>query len=428
MAKGRKIRLVINETDPVPLVKDFDTFVSYLAENQPYLTKKKQFLPPKVVYHINHLMSKPNKENTPRTGQELYPLLHLFYYLVFYGKLFKKVFEGSQKIKMQKIDRIKEYLHLTPPEKYFFLLETFWVDCDWNKLGVRVRVEYIIWRVTSVLKFIAKRNPGETISPKELDEREFPTFPMFDDFFMLYLSFFGFFKLTRDEKLYKEFQLKKYFPISSLTPSLLGVTLAPILCKERPLEKWNLSFRQKIEGKILSFPGLELNQQNEKRYVPFFKAFTDFFQEGELQKTLSRKPRKLSRGTFIFKVSVGKGIWRKIAISGECTLEDLHVAIQDAFHFDFDHLYAFFMDGEPWSYDAIYALGCEEGPYVDEIRIGEMELSVGEQFLYLFDFGDEWDFEVRLVEIKKEYPKPSKPKVVESKGEAPEQYPYMEDE
>jgi len=422
------LRLSINEVSSVPLVKDFDAFITYLVENKSYLTQKKQFLPPRVLYHINELMSKPNRENTPRTGQELYPLLHLFYFLVLYGKLFKKVFEGSQKVKIQKTDRVKEYLNLTPAEKYFFLLETLWVDFNWNKLGARVRVESIIWRVTNVLEFIAKRSPGETIFLDKLGKREFPNFPLFDDFFMLYLSFFGFFKLTRNEELYKKFQLKRYFPIASLTPSLLGVTLAPILCKERPLEKWNLPFRQKIEGKILSFPGLGLNQQNEKRYVPFFKAFTDFFQEGELQKTLSRKPRKLSRETFIFKVSVGKGIWRKIAISGESTLEDLHVAIQNAFHFDFGHLYAFFMDGEPWSHDAIYAPGCEEGPYVDEIRIGELELSVGEQFLYLFDFGDEWDFEVRLVEVKKEHPKLSKPKIVESKGEAPEQYPYIEDE
>ena len=48
-------------------------------------------------------------------------------------------------------------------------------------------------------------------------------------------------------------------------------------------------------------------------------------------------------------------------------------------------------------------------------------------FLYLFDFGDQWHFYVRLVEIKKECPKLSGPKVIESKGEAPDQYPSVED-
>jgi len=423
MAKGRKtrIRLIINETDPIPLVKDFNTFITYLVENKLHLTKRKQFLPPKDLYQINQLVSNPNRENTPRTSQELYPLLHLFYHLIFYGRLFEKISVGSQKVKIQKTDRMEEYLALTPTEKYFFLLETFWVDCDWNKLAPDHRTESIIWQVMNTIEFIAKRSSGKTIFLAKRSSL------YFENFFMLYLSFFGFFQLTRNEELYKEFQIKRFFPVASLTPSLLGVTLASILCKKRPLEKWNLPYRWKLEGKVLSFPGLGANQRDEKHYIPFFKAFTDFFQEGELQKTLPRKSRKLTRGTFIFKVSMGKGIWRKIAISGQHTLNALHAAIQYAFNFDFDHLYAFFMDGKSWSHDAIYAPDCNEGPYADEIRIGELELSAEKEFLYLFDFGDEWHFYVRLMEIKKEHPELSEPEVIESKGEAPEQYPSLED-
>ena len=422
MAKGRKtrIRLVINEIDPVPLMKDFNTFITYLVENKPYLTRRKQFFSPKDLHQINQLMSSPNKENTPRTNQELYPLLHLFYHLIFYGKLFEKVSVGSQKVRIQKTDRMEEYLTLTFTEMYFFLLETFWVDCDWNKLASEHRTESTIWQVMNTMEFIVKRSPGKTIF---LDKR---SSLYFENFFMLYLSFFSFFKVTRNEELHKTSQIRRYFPIASLTPSPLGVTLASILCKERPLEKWNLPYRWKVEGKVLSFPGLGVNQQSEKLYVPFFKAFTQFFQERELQKSLPRKPRELTRGTFIFKISVGKGTWRKIVISGEDTLEDLHSAIQSAFCFDFDHLYAFFMDGKTWSHNAIYAPNCDEGPYADEIRIGELELSIGKEFLYLFDFGDEWHFYVRLVHIKKEHPELSEPEVIESKGEAPEQYSDIE--
>jgi len=415
-----KERLVITETDPVPLVRDFDTFINFLAENEPYLTKRKQFLSPKLLYHINQLMSNPHRENTPRTNQELYSLLHLFYYLSFDGKLFKKVSAGSQKIKVQKTDKMKEYLNLTPAEKYFFLLETFWVDCDWNKLSLGPRVESIIWQVISIMEFIAKRKPEETIF---LDKSPIIS----EDFFILYLSFFGFFKLTRNEELYKGFQTKRLFPVASLTPSILGVTLAPVLCKERPLEKWNLSYRWRIEGKKFSFPGLRVNQQDKKYYVPFFKVFTRFFEKGKLEKTLPREPKKLIRGNFIFRVSVSKGIWRKIAISSEHTLEDLHFVIQSAFSFDSDHLYGFFMDGKKWSHDAFYASESNEGPYADEVRIGDLELFVGKKFLYLFDFGDEWHFWVKLVKIKKEEPMLSEPEIIESKGKDPEQYPSMED-
>lgn len=42
--------------------------------------------------------------------------------------------------------------------------------------------------------------------------------------------------------------------------------------------------------------------------------------------------------------------------------------------------------------------------------------------MYLFDFGDEWKFDVELMGIDKEAPLPLNPIMMESKGKAPEQY------
>jgi hypothetical protein len=44
--------------------------------------------------------------------------------------------------------------------------------------------------------------------------------------------------------------------------------------------------------------------------------------------------------TFIFKVKLksDKRVWRKIEILGSQTLDDLHMAIQEAYGFDADHL------------------------------------------------------------------------------------------
>ena len=57
-----------------------------------------------------------------------------------------------------------------------------------------------------------------------------------------------------------------------------------------------------------------------------------------------------AKKSYVFRVSQGK-TWRKIQISKESTLEDLHLAIQDVFEFDNDHLYSFFMDNKRWSED-----------------------------------------------------------------------------
>jgi hypothetical protein len=48
---------------------------------------------------------------------------------------------------------------------------------------------------------------------------------------------------------------------------------------------------------------------------------------------------------------------------------------------------------------------------------------VGKEFMYLFDYGDEWRFKVRLHAINENAdPDVDYPRVVESAGDAPSQY------
>jgi hypothetical protein len=45
---------------------------------------------------------------------------------------------------------------------------------------------------------------------------------------------------------------------------------------------------------------------------------------------------------------------------------------------------------------------------------------------YLYDFGDHWEFDVMLESI--ESPKLKKPKLIEERGKAPQQYPSWDDD
>lgn len=85
------------------------------------------------------------------------------------------------------------------------------------------------------------------------------------------------------------------------------------------------------------------------------------------------------------------------------------------------------MDGIPWSDQKFTSPFEEEGPHVDEARIGELGLVKGQTFLYLFDYGDEWRFSVSLETIQPDKPHPKKPRIVETKGKSPEQYPDWEE-
>jgi len=165
-----------------------------------------------------------------------------------------------------------------------------------------------------------------------------------------------------------------------------------------------------------------IKKNYKKRKEQFFRPFTSFFPRGELQKTLPREGMKFVDGSYTFKVTLGKDLWRRIEISADNTLLDLHNSIQDAYDFDDDHLYSFFLDGKPWSHEKFTAPLDVFGPHVNEVRIGELGLFIGQKILYLFDYGDQWCFLIKMERIDKNSPKPFKPKIVERRGKNPEQY------
>ena len=58
--------------------------------------------------------------------------------------------------------------------------------------------------------------------------------------------------------------------------------------------------------------------------------------------------------SYVFKVSFVEGVWRKIQIPSEFSLDVLHLAIIKSYNFEDDHLYAFFMDNVLWSLEKVY--------------------------------------------------------------------------
>lgn len=400
----------ITETEPVSIVKDFDTFVNYLKEHNPPLVRKGHLLPKKTLYEIEQLMSHPDPESTPKTAFMFYPRLKLFYYSILRGNLFIK----TRELTLHETGRLTEYEGLTPTEKYFFLLETFWVDSFWGELMGERASSYLIPGSQAIIEYLAKMQPGKITFMRDMDNvlRTLSiTMSHFNKLFLFqYLSVFGLVQLTYEEQEpLKERRLRR---VDTVTVTDLGRALLPVLASERNLEQWNIPYMREETSEFVIFPG------KDQEYEPFFKPFQGLFKE-ELKRTLPRGRKHT--GSFVFKVSVKRSVWRTIKTSSEHTFEDLHLAIQDAFAFDKDHLYAFFMEGIPWSWHVLYAPGTDEGPYADQVRIGDVELWSNQRFLYLFDFGDEWHFIVEVLEVSDE-PGPASPEIVEKKGTSPEQY------
>lgn len=129
--------------------------------------------------------------------------------------------------------------------------------------------------------------------------------------------------------------------------------------------------------------------------------------------------------SIVLSVSVGKGCYRHIQISVNETLEDLADIILWSFDFYNDHAHAFFMNNKPWTdADCFYMAEVdkdEEYRHTCDYTLHQLNLQKDDKFLFLFDFGDEWRIQCRVLRTDNEDIEEAM--IVRMVGESPEQYP-----
>ena len=136
-------------------------------------------------------------------------------------------------------------------------------------------------------------------------------------------------------------------------------------------------------------------------------------------------------------------LYRIIEASENCTFDDFHDAIFQAFDRYDEHLYSFFITRKdtknirsiydapeithPMSVEDIMDFG-KMKKSTAKTRIGDADLNEKDVFHYLFDFGDDWWHRIKVQNIKETKSKKKHIKLIKSVGESPPQYPdYDED-
>lgn len=136
-------------------------------------------------------------------------------------------------------------------------------------------------------------------------------------------------------------------------------------------------------------------------------------------------------------------LYRLIEVSENCTFDDFHDAIFQAFdRYDY-HLYSFFITRKDTkSMRSIYdAPEITHPQNLEDImghrkkrkstantRIGDAGLNKNDIFHYLFDFGDDWWHRIRTQNINETKSKKKHIKLIKSVGESPPQYPDYDEE
>ena len=426
----------ISETFPTPLLRDFRIFMDSLKKEKAILSIKNQYLPKERLWELNQVVSFKLENVKPNLDQACYPFLHLLYHLAFAGKLAVMAPGKGGRFYLLVSERYEEYVNLTMSEQYFFLLETLWIDTDWDALQ---KATYARgpngWNLTSVWKVIADSEWGKTLNIKDPSSNWHKQLWSWG-YFLCYFTYFGFWQFTLAEDAMKI--SRRQIEANTLTLTEFGVCIAPVFLKHRDYRDWNKVTIKKdcphsqdvLDRMIDAIEGLSIKSQGEEsdkvrqgfRSEPFYQAFVPLVTPGELSRTLPRKQQNFIGGTYRFKVSITRGIWRRIEMAAKHHLHALHSVILEAFDFDDDHMFCFFMDNQKWSYDRYTSSFDDDGPYADEVTLGELGLYPGKTFLYLFDYGYEWSFKVEVEDINSNKPLPLMPQIVDKRGTAPNQY------
>jgi hypothetical protein len=132
----------------------------------------------------------------------------------------------------------------------------------------------------------------------------------------------------------------------------------------------------------------------------------------------------------------GRDIWREIEIAANQPLSVLGEAIPLAFDFSDPHLWSFFLSGKAWDEQTEYGMRLPygENPPHDAgatpIRDLPLPGTTGKkEFLFYFDYGDGWEFGVKLVRTSQEMASGEMyPRIATRQGESPPQYPPLDDE
>jgi hypothetical protein len=385
---------VITETVPGTILRDFSVILNYLKEKDLPVSGTHQF-PRSLLPEINALLSCPIQLGLKRPDQKSYPHIDGLYLLLRASGL--TCIEGRGKKLFLLVDKgiSQIWESLNPTEKYFTSLETWLLRGKEEIIGRRNRSlipdNFIGW--IHFFEFLPKT--GLQVMGDKGIEHSIRYIPGWYNLGLLEL--FGLIAIKPASPIEGE-----GWRIERIDRTLFGDALFALLYKK-------LSHYEK---------SLVLEKDERATVGRLQPLLQPYFPEWE--KSLSIPERVFREGTYIFKISLGQ-VWFRIAIPAGYSLGSLSSIILDTVKFNYDHLYQFEYENPFGAFERVNHPYMDEGPWADDVLIGNLPLRIGQKMTYLYDFGDNWEFEVTLEKIALDR-KIEKQILLEQHGKPPKQY------
>jgi hypothetical protein len=395
---------VISSDRPGPVLHDFQMVLDFLkGHGGVEAAGKYNLLPIKYIDELDSGLSRPLELKMQRPQLRSHPYLQGLHLLLRASGLVRVEGAGAQARLVVDPAMGAQWEHLNPTEQYFNLLEA------WLRFGREEMVGNderpsgrLLWLCMQACQYLAKDGRRFDVSkPHEVYD------PAVSRRFYL-LALMDLFGLLQVER-----------PRQSPTPwcpaAIFHVPFGDAVCAvlasrtERPWEDELLQSDDEREEN-------ELPRSCFGAWQPLFQPY--FPEWGQNLEFPAIEPRE---GTFVFRVTVGD-VWRLIALPADDTLDDLVDLILRSVNFDDDHLYKITYRDRIGAGISVYHPGMNEDPSADQIPIGTLPLEPGQTMTLLYDFGDNWEFDVKLERVEPRDAKKKAARIVKRNGKSPEQY------
>ena len=377
-------------------MRDFATLLAFIGADGIEVSGKSKFLPMARLAELNARLSKPIELDLKRPQQKSYSSIHGLYLLLRASGL-GQVRRDGKKDRLT-LDAVAldcwERRNLT--ERYCALLETWLLRGDSGILGERgygASGSIHNWPVfcqrfkDRVLSIAGDRDA----------EQSLPYTPTLCT--LALLDLFGLVSVQQAKPM-----PGKGWQIARIERTDFGEAMLHLLFENDLLfgffDRWD-------------------DESNDEAGLRLHAALQPFFPD--LQHRLQLPSPAVIAGIYVFKVALGS-VWARIAIPSDCVLEELSWAILDAFQFDSDHLYRFTYTNRFGATRDVNHPYMDEPPWTDEVSVGELALTPGAEMTFLFDFGDNWRFNVLLEQIDPPDQSLKEAKRVAFHGKPPPQY------
>jgi len=390
--------LTINESSPGTVLHDFEALLAFLKEQEEMRVTGTHQLPLRVLSEINARLARPLQLGLKRPQQKSYPHIHGLYLRMRASGL--TYIEGTAKKPLLVVDDAvyQVWEGLNPTERYCTLLETWLLRGHPEIIGERRGSWFRIPDAFREWQWFFLRIPdgGLSVAGDKGLEDSLRYWPGWHNLGLLEL--FALISVQHGPP-----EPGKGWRIEWIERTSLGDALLALL-------------QAQFFGDIDNI--LELESEEKMPFGVLQPALQPYLPEWK--NNLSVPEWTFREGTHVFKVSLGR-IWRRIAIPADQTLDALASAILNAVEFDHDHLYEFSYQNRFGVLERVNHPYMDEGPWADEVLIGDLPLRVGQTMTYVFDFGDWWEFDVTLERVDPDMAI-ERPVVLEKHGKPPAQY------